>query len=275
MNEVPPVPLPCLTLTAAERAEQTIAQARVDAAAKEFHTHGFLLITAVLPLALTEELRTAYLAEYAHLWNGPAVTDALKVGSKRYMVTVDIKKPFNTPLLYANPFVLPLVKALLTEELVLGTFVSVTSLPGAKLQHLHRDNPLLFNALINRFLPPHAVSVFFPLVEFNSVNGTTRLFPGTHLKNDADSKKVNPVDPVVPVGSCLLVDYRLFHQGTENQSSTVRPMLCGVYQRPWFKDSRNYKLQPYLKISDAEYEAIPEMHRGMLKWIEHYRHGLY
>jgi len=31
----------------------------------------------------------------------------------------------------------------------------------------------------------------------------------------------------------------------------------------------------FLKISDADYGRIPEEHRRLLSWTEHYRAGLY
>lgn len=155
---------------------------------------------------------------YASRFAAGRPEDALKVGSRRFMLTVEMEAPFLDEALYANPLVLPVLQQLLGPDLVLGSFASVTSLPGAKEQHLHRDNPLLFGPALNRFLPPHAINLFIPLREFNKTNGTTRLMPGSHLKPDEEGKLSPALDPVVPLGCGLLVDYRLFHQGTANRS---------------------------------------------------------
>jgi len=48
---------------------------------------------------------------------------------------------------------------------------------------------------------------------------------------DAD-KVTEYQDSVVPVGSCLLMDYRLLHCGLSNRSGKERPILYNVYCRP-------------------------------------------
>lgn len=73
-------------------------------------------------------------------------------------------------------------------------------------------------------------------------------------------------DPLGPVGSCLLMDYRLTHQGLANRSNQVRPVLSMVYNRPWFRDAVNYKKQPPLAISTEEFSRIPESYRGLFQW---------
>jgi ectoine hydroxylase-related dioxygenase (phytanoyl-CoA dioxygenase family) len=163
----------------------------------------------------------------------------------------------------------------LGEEMVLGCAGTVTSLPGAQDQHVHRDGPPLFNKAVNRMAPAHAINFFVPLVELNENTGTTRLFPGTHTNTDLDPASAPFVDPIVPVGSCLLVDYRLYHQGRANRSEQVRPLLYCVYHQPWFKDYKNHAAAPFLRISEADYAAIPPEHRKLLVWTEHYRTGLY
>ena len=71
------------------------------------------------------------------------------------------------------------------------------------------------------------------------------------------------------------MDYRLFHQGMGNRSQTIRPMLFCAYHRPWFKDYTNHKVWPFLRLNEDEYKRIPDEHRTMFSWVEHYRSGLY
>jgi hypothetical protein len=74
-------------------------------------------------------------------------------------------------------------------------------------------------------------------------------------------------DPVADVGDCLLVDYRLLHMGMANRSDNVRPILYNIYQRPWFRDSKNYAKQEPILISDDEYAKIPAQHRRLFSWL--------
>ncbi len=248
---------------------------RVVAGARALRTHGCVMLRDVFSTELVGAWRNEFMAGQAALRSGTAPRDGGMVGGGRFLTSLGIAGAFHTPQLYANSFVMPILRAILGESLVLGCFGAVTSLPGAPAQHIHRDGGHLFNKAVNRLITAHAIDVFVPLVEFNDRTGTTRLFPRTHLDLDADPAVSPYVDPVVPLGSCLLMDYRLLHQGRENRSDQLRPLLFSVYHLPWFKDYNNYPRGPFLRITDEDYARIPAEHRSLLAWTEHYRAGLY
>lgn len=268
--------IPLLEFTPQEHQAQALAPDTLARAIKLFTMSGCLQLAGVFPAEFIQSLHEAFMARYESYFRAGRFDDAKSVGHQRLQLAVDFSFPFNAPQLYAHPLILPILRGLLGDNLFLGIFGSVASLPGAALQHFHRDNPLLFSELVNRFLPPYAINLFIPLIDFNERTGTTRLFPGTHVKGSEQAESSPGFDPVVPVGSCLLMDYRLFHQGTANVSQAIRPMLFIAYHRPWFKDYLNHKTWPFLRLSDNEYGRIPEEHRAMFSWVEHYRKlGLY
>jgi Phytanoyl-CoA dioxygenase (PhyH) len=269
------VPVPVVQFTAAEREAQALAPATLADAVKQFTATGCLHLDGVFPVELVESWRAAFLARHGDFLAAEKFEGTKPVGHRRIQLPVEFSPPFSAPSLYAHPFILPILQALLGPRMFFGIFGSVTSLPGAEAQGFHRDNPLLFGDAINRFLPPYAINLFVPLIEFNDRTGTTRLFPGTHVRSGPEALGHAGVDPVVRVGSCLLMDYRLYHQGTANRSDTIRPMLFCAYHVPWFKDYVNHRAWPFLRIADADYAAIPAEHRAMFAWIEHYRGGLY
>ena len=279
MSTQPPAlkhtPVPVLEFTPGEVASQTLEADTLARAAKLFTSAGCLHLVDAFSDAFIQSLREAYFARYEAYFHAEHFEGAKQVGHRRIQIVVDLALPFNSPALYANPLILPILKALLGTELYFGIFGSVTSLPGANEQHFHRDNPLLFGEAVNRFLPPYAINLFVPLVEFNESTGTTRLFPGTHVKTGPEARGCAGVEPVVRPGSCLLMDYRLYHQGTGNRSGIIRPMLFCAYHRPWYKDYVNHKSWPFLRLTDSEYQRIPEEHRSLFGWVEHYRGGLY
>jgi len=185
------------------------------------------------------------------------------------MITVDIEPPFHTPTLYANPFVIPILVDSLGIELVLNSFGSVVSLPGAPAQNVHRDHPPLFDEhAADLFAPPFAVTVIVPLVDLGERAGTTRMLPGSHVLFD-DKGLIRPAfDPVAPIGSCLLMDYRLVHQGTENRSDAVRPIFYVVFSRPWFRDYVNYEKQEPIVMRDSVYRRTPKKWRSLFKFAK-------
>jgi ectoine hydroxylase-related dioxygenase (phytanoyl-CoA dioxygenase family) len=187
---------------------------------------------------------------------------------------VDIKGPFNSPQLYANDFILPVLKLVLGDQLILGGFGSVVSLPGALDQHAHRDHPSIYELpeseatepWVDMLLPPYALNLIVPLVPLNAHNGTTRLWVGSHLVVKSRTHQMPIVDPVADLGDCILVDYRLLHCGTANRSTSPRPILYNLYCRPWFRDSRNFRKQRPVRISRDEYALVPEQFRHLFAW---------
>ena len=51
------------------------------------------------------------------------------------------------------------------------------------------------------------------------------------------------------------------HAGNANHSANPRPILYNMYCRPWFRDSRNYRLQRPIRIAREEYLRVPEEFR--------------
>ena len=221
--------IPTIQFTPHERLAQAIQMETLEQATKLFRANGCLLLENVFPQALITELYAAYFTRYHRYFRADKYPDALTVGDKRYQVTVDFEPPFNTPLLYAHPLMLSIFRSLLGEDCVLGSFASVASLPGSSVQHVHRDGVALFPNVPGKMIPSYAITLVIPLVALNDLHGTTRIWPGTHRQDGEVSPNSDCVEPRVPLGSCFLMDYRVQHQGTENYSMQVRPLLYLVY----------------------------------------------
>jgi ectoine hydroxylase-related dioxygenase (phytanoyl-CoA dioxygenase family) len=212
-------------------------------------------------------LRSQFMAGNARHLTDCETDGTLKVGDKRILVPVEITGAFNTPELYANPFVLPLVQDALGADCVLGSFGVVTALPGAEDQHVHRDHPFLFNKEgIDIAVPAYAVNVIIPLVDVNEHQGTTRLWPGSHhVWHWDEAQNLPSEDLTARTGSCVLMDYRLLHRGTVNRSEQMRPILYVIYHRPWFRDSVNFSKVRELVVPALEYANIPEAYRSWFR----------
>ena len=246
----------------------------VHEAAELFLEHGCVLLKSVLAPDYIAELHRAFVDTYQPYLEDREFPDALNVGTKRTQVTVAIEGPFNSPRLYANEFVLPVLKLVLGEQLIVGSFGAVVSLPGAPNQHSHRDHPNIYELpeadatepWVDIVLPPYALNAIVPLVPLNAANGTTHLWLGSHLVPKSKAMQMPDVDPFADIGDCLLVDYRLMHAGNANRSANPRPILYNMYCRPWFRDSRNYRQQRPIKISREEYLRVPQEFRHLFNW---------
>ncbi len=238
-----------------------------DEIARRFADAGVMIFDDVLPPELVTELHTAYSAQYEAYHQDREFADALAVGDKRTMISIAVDGCFNDPATYANPTAFPMIRKLLGGDVILGSFVSVTSLPGSLDQEPHLDMPVLFEAEhVSPELPIYSLTLVIPLVDMNATNGTTAFFPGSHKTIADDVPDISPVAPDVPVGSALLFDARVWHGGTPNRSAAPRPVLYNTYQRSWFRDTVNFLSQPPLVMNAAELARVPGEYRHLFDW---------
>jgi hypothetical protein len=100
---------------------------------------GAVVVDNLLPRALVERLAAAYFERYPAL--APAHVDGEQylTGPRRVMHPVPLAAPFDDPRLWASPFLLQLLAALLDgAPPVLSSFSAVVAQPGAPAQRTHR-----------------------------------------------------------------------------------------------------------------------------------------
>jgi len=120
----------------------------------------------------------------------------MEVGDKRLMITLGVSGVFAAPEIFAHPVALSIVSPLLGNDFILGSYVAVTSMAGAKAQRLHTDLEGLFgDDELDASVPPHSITLVIPLVGLNQVTGSTRFFPGTHRDPEAISVRPHPQPP--------------------------------------------------------------------------------
>lgn len=243
--------------------------AEVRANARDFYNDGFVVIKNAFAPEYIRQLYDYFVDTYGAYLEDKVYDDASRVGDKRTMLTVEIDGPFNTPEFYANPRIFPVITSLLGDEIVLGGVGAVTSLPGAEIQHLHRDHRGLFGAddTATPLLPPYAITVIVPLVPIDAGNGATRMYSGSHRVNRAIAEAKPTVDPYTELGDCIFMDYRMLHRGLANNSDKLRPILYITYYREWFRDYQNYSKHNPLRISMEECARIPHEHRYLVSWL--------
>lgn len=248
-----------------ERRTAAIQPNTLVSATNAFRKSGVLLIRDVFDPQYISLLHAEYVRRNQSYFRDDLFDDALPVGNRRMMIGVEVSGIFNNPYLYAHSLILPIMTALVGPRCTLASFGSVISLPGADAQHMHRDHPPLFeDPTVDSAIPCFALTIIIPLIDMNANNGTTRVYPGSHRVEDKRlAEALGYVDPEVPIGSALIMDYLLRHGGTANRSLNVRPILYNIYARPWFHDCVNYSLHRPLMISEAEFERVPETLRPL------------
>lgn len=231
-----------------------------------FAAQGWLRIDRLFDPQLIDALRADYLEQSDSLLESAGDRrEYLRVGDGRVMLSVALRGPFLDPALYANPIVMKLLDQFLGPDFLIDSFTCVSALPGAGEQRRHLDHAELFPGSpgLEASLGCYAATLVVPLVDLTAETGTTRLFPGSHVGR-ADPE---PTDPLLPRGSCFIMDYRLLHQGMANVSQAQRPVLFIVYARPWFTDSKNFHRQARINVAAADIGGIPLAHRALFRRV--------
>jgi ectoine hydroxylase-related dioxygenase (phytanoyl-CoA dioxygenase family) len=253
--------------SAKEHTSGSFADETIKRGSRSFKTDGALILEDIVDTAIIAEARRQFTESYSRYLNGGEYDDARTVGDGRVYITINLSPPFDSPQLFANPYLLPILGAALGDDFVIGAYGAVCSLPSAAAQLRHCDGELLFSRTgIDWLVPPAAISVVIPLIEMNEIHGTTMLWLGSHRDQKRSNELLNPngstnfadvrVEPVVREGSCMLWDFRLVHCGTTNRGVLPRPLLCVTYCRPWFLDHKNFtaednpKQKPILASAD-------------------------
>ncbi|WP_169727464.1 phytanoyl-CoA dioxygenase family protein [Granulosicoccus antarcticus] len=261
--------VPTITLTDEERFSGACDPAKLSLAAKLYQLYGTLVIHNVYSTELIEQCHEEFLNRYRRYFTNRKHSSALQIGDRRFQVSLALSGAFNNPEFYANAFMMPLMKRLLGEQVIIGSTVCATSLPGSRDQHGHKDHRALFTDTPDdepMALPPVAVTTMIPLVSVNEDNGTTLVKKGSHRLSKRASNRLDYQAPIVPAGSCYLMDLALTHKGQGNRTEQVRPIVNMVYHRSWFVDNKNFRNQPPLQIDSVEYRQIPAEHRHLFDW---------
>ena len=263
--EAPDV-FPAIEISPQEREKGRMSRSCAKQAETLFNRHGALLIKNAFSPDLIAPMQHEF--DLLHTAHQAAIQEgkALRVGDKRFMISLELKGAFAAPEVLASPFVLPLVHRLLSKDAILGSFTAVASMPGSKDQSLHRDNPPLFEEKAELDTPCFCIALIIPLIALDAQTGATRIIKGSHRSRTAEAKTMPSQDPVVDLGACYMMDSRLFHQGMANNSDRIRPILSLVYQRPWYRDHKNFKTQSPLMMSDTQRQRFPRELRKLVSW---------
>ena len=196
-------------------------------AASRFVEAGVIVLKNLLPPDSVAVFNDAY----SRIYSGDIPSFRVnEVGDDRAMISLAIENEFAAPDIFANPVALSIVTELLGEDFILGSYVAVTSQPGAAAQGDHADQIGLFEDVdLDTRVPPYSVTLVIPLVGLNETTGSTRFYPGTHA--DPNVEDLTMIAPDAEPGDAILFDSRILHGGQANRSDTPRPILYCTYHR--------------------------------------------
>ena len=244
-------------------------------AVRAFRDKGAVWLSGVFTRGFIGRLKSAFQRDYASLGEQELGRRFALVGDRRYMISVQIEPPFQSPKLYANNEVMPIVENVLGAGCVISSFSAVVARSGAEAQSVHFDVPPLFESeQLCASLPAYALTMVVPLIDLDDSTGCTAIWEASHrrigarrqlqrLAGSGSDAGSNPA--MLAAGDVLLMDARLIHRGTANSGPVDRPILYIVYSRPWFRDHQNFGEQPAINIAASQLLKVPKKHRALFE----------
>jgi hypothetical protein len=218
---------------------------------------GFVIFDSVLDESLVQRMHKALLKRIDEY----VVTVLDGRPQTRYHLPLSLTDPFIDDLVIRNPLAMPTLVETLGDDLAISYFGSDTAGLGSTYQDVHADGRPLFPELpLN--LPTYGVAVNFPLVDFHEENGPLEIWPNsTHHLAGVDpqvgSTLTGGTPVVAPAGSLIMRDLRLWHRGTPNYTTELRPMVAVVYSCPWYRFGPSEVGYPEPRVRRDDFDHWP------------------
>jgi hypothetical protein len=185
-----------------------------------------------------------------------------------------------------NDMVIAVTKAMLGPGLKNGFYSGNTSLPGGERQPVHVDSGQLWPNL-EVATPAYGYVVNVPVIDTDPRNGSTELWPGTHLDTTVYVQREDiklppevvekrraiapPLQPSIRAGSVLIRDIRIWHCGMPNRTDTARPLIAMIHWISWWRNERRV---PFPKGTEAFFEhsdltTLARFVDGPIDYIHH------
>jgi hypothetical protein len=236
-----------LDITPEEVERRTLTNGHLDEAVRALRADGFVVLKNVVDLAHLDVLRDRMFEDIAALRARNDAPFNWNVGNLQ-----QDPPPF-PPFLFRdvllNDLVVAVTKAVLGPGVKNHFYSGNTALPGDQRQPVHADTGHLWEGL-DVAHPAVQLVVNVPVVDMSPENGSTEIWPGTHLDTSVsvhqDIKvapeaverrraQILPLQPTVPRGSALIRDIRLWHAGMPNRTQIPRPMIAMIHAARWFE----------------------------------------
>ena len=231
----PPAPV-TMKLSQRELDQNQLAPDTLAEAVQQVKVNGYVIFESVLSPDFVQTLHDEYMAIYDEALETPPERT---FGNHHYRLYLPFRPPFTDERIINSPFALPIMEALIGDDLVCHYFASNTCGPGSQFQEVHSDTYNLFPES-NFSTPPFMLVLNIPLVDTTEENGPIEIWPGgSHLSSlpREELQRLAPQLPsqpaLMPAGSIMVRDGRMWHRGTQNRSNRPRPNIAIVYTRPW------------------------------------------
>ena len=210
--------------------------ATVEEAAEAVREHGHVIIDALVPGSLMDQL----LADMQPYIDASPFSENEWFGNGAQRVGNLIARSPAGRDLVMNPLVLGVARTILAHATVvqLNTTEMISLRPGAPAQFLHQDQ-LTFDNF--PFPDDYVVScnTLWAVTDFTEENGATRVVPGSHARPRTEYTIEDTLPAEMVQGSVMIFTSKLWHAGGSNRSNAVRRTQAINYAVGWVRQEEN------------------------------------
>jgi len=237
-----------LNITRSEIDSGQMTEEHLDAGVKAILQEGYVVLNGVVDPEHLDILHERMLADLAALTARDDAPFNWNTGN------IQQDPPPLTPYLFkdilVNDMVIALTSAILGTPVKSVFYSGNTAMPlSTSRQPVHADTGHLWPNLEVAH-PPVQLVVNVPIVDVSPANGSTEIWPGTHLdttvtagkdiKLPADVLEARravspPFQPTIARGGILIRDIRLWHAGMPNRTEAPRPMIAMIHVPQWLE----------------------------------------
>ncbi|KAF3908363.1 hypothetical protein AA313_de0209540 [Arthrobotrys entomopaga] len=257
-------------------------------ALKHLHHSGVVVLENVVDVTHLDTINSVMSPEATGIANLPSERFNFGRETGNINQSPPLKEEFLYLDVWANPFVLPVLAAMLGPVPVLHLATGNTTTLAEDRQPVHSDYGLPHPSF------PFSFVVNTPLVDMTLQNGALEVWPGSHTATTfydqvayqgqcgslptraiipAILKNREAISPparvVVPKGSVIIRDLRLWHAGHPNLTNMPRVMLAFVWQASWWQGTARIPLPLDIKnVINSWEEEGPVKFSVAAKWID-------
>jgi ectoine hydroxylase-related dioxygenase (phytanoyl-CoA dioxygenase family) len=218
---------------------RALSQSEIAGHVARIDEDGFTVVEDAFGNALSTELNTA-LAEVEHN-HQIGYRDTAFEGTKTVRIynLLALHRAFEK--IPVAPSVLPIVEAVLDDQLQLSSLSAICLGPGQEAQPVHADTNMI---PLPRPHTPISVNSMWALTDFTEANGATRIVPGSHRfdHNPDYGGSYDTECTEMAAGSVLIWNSALWHGGGENQTGERRNGIASYYCAGWIRQQENQQL---------------------------------
>jgi ectoine hydroxylase-related dioxygenase (phytanoyl-CoA dioxygenase family) len=264
-----------MKLSREEISSGKLAPETLQQAVNQVKLNGYVVIENAISDDLADELNSEFLSELNRLMKTDSEkteVNTTEFRTNRVRMDLPFREPFIRPEIITNPFALQVVDQIVGED-CRCVYLSVDApLPGSEYQAVHGDYAPFYPES-DMVMPITGLVVNFPLIDFTEDNGPLEAWPNTHLIPEKSftgsyvqdaAKCIDPVRMLLPKGSIIIRDVRMWHRGTPNNSNEIRPNVALIYTRQWWDGA--YYPQENLGITKETYIGLSERAQQLLRY---------